>query len=60
MDEVMIYTCTLDDFVMTPAKFWIKEYRSSDRLESHPESLNNPNTFNQSDPLTGSHLLYML
>ena len=26
---------------MTPAKFWIKKYRSSDRLKSHPESLNN-------------------
>ena len=38
--------------VMTPAKFWIKKYRSSDRLKSHPESFNNP----QSDPRTSSHL----
>ena len=28
--------------LMTPAKFWIKQYRSSDRLKSHHESLNNP------------------
>ena len=31
--------------VMTPAKFYIKKYRSSDHLKSHPESLNNQKYF---------------
>ena len=45
--------------VMTPAKFWIKEYRSSNRLKSHQESLNNPKHI-QSNRSTHSHLPDML